>query len=178
MSQKVTEPSPTEVIVRVQDNGIGIAADQLPRIFDLFSQIDHSLEKSQGGLGIGLSLVKRLVEMHGGTIEARSEGSGQGAEFIVEKRFVTGQHSAALAESHWDEISAFICDGKVPSEMSTGAQHWLARDLGDNPSALWMVILAVIAGLAMLITWIPSVPLRTLALIAFAWIVAKVLTRV
>ena len=102
----------------------------------------------------------------------------QGAEFIVEKRFVTGQHSAALAESHWDEISAFICDGKVPSEMSTGAQHWFARDLGDHPSALWMVILAVVAGLALLITWIPSVPLRTLALIAFAWIVAKLLTRV
>ncbi len=62
---------------------IGIAADQLPRIFDLFSQVDRSLEKSQGGLGIGLSLVRRLVEMHGGTVEVHSEGSGKGSEFVV-----------------------------------------------------------------------------------------------
>ena len=72
-----------EVLVTVKDTGIGIAADQLPRIFEMFTQVDRSLEKSQGGLGIGLTLVKRLVEMHGGTVEARSEGPGKGSEFVV-----------------------------------------------------------------------------------------------
>jgi CheY-like chemotaxis protein len=55
----------------------------LPRIFEMFAQADRSLERSQGGLGIGLTLVRRLVEMHGGTIEARSEGIGKGSEFVV-----------------------------------------------------------------------------------------------
>lgn len=73
----------SEVVVSVKDTGIGIAAEQLPRIFEMFSQIDHSLEKSQGGLGIGLTLVRRLVEMHGGAVEARSEGPGRGSEFVV-----------------------------------------------------------------------------------------------
>ena len=73
----------SDVVVTVKDTGIGIAADQLPRIFELFTQVDHSLEKSQGGLGIGLTLVKRLVEMHGGRVEAKSEGPGKGSEFIV-----------------------------------------------------------------------------------------------
>ncbi len=72
-----------DVIVTVKDNGIGIAADQLPYIFEMFTQVDRSLEKSQGGLGIGLSLVKRLVEMHGGRVEAKSEGLGKGSEFVV-----------------------------------------------------------------------------------------------
>jgi CheY-like chemotaxis protein len=72
-----------DVVVSVKDTGIGIAADQLPWLFQMFSQVDSSLERSQGGLGIGLTLVKRLVEMHGGQIEVRSEGLGQGAEFVV-----------------------------------------------------------------------------------------------
>jgi signal transduction histidine kinase/CheY-like chemotaxis protein len=69
--------------LRVQDNGIGIAEDQLAEIFELFSQADKSLERSRSGLGIGLTLVKRLVEMHGGTVEARSAGAGQGSELTV-----------------------------------------------------------------------------------------------
>ncbi len=73
----------SDVVVSVRDTGIGIAADQLPRIFEMFSQVDRSLEKSQGGLGIGLTLVKRLVEMHGGSVEAHSEGPGKGSEFVV-----------------------------------------------------------------------------------------------
>lgn len=72
-----------EVVISVKDEGIGIAASQLPHIFEMFSQVDGSLERSQGGLGIGLTLVKRLVEMHGGRIEVHSPGLGQGAEFIV-----------------------------------------------------------------------------------------------
>jgi PAS domain S-box-containing protein len=72
-----------QAVIRVRDNGMGIAADQLPRIFDLFMQVDVSIERSVSGLGIGLSLVKSLVEMHGGTVEARSAGVGHGSEFVV-----------------------------------------------------------------------------------------------
>ena len=72
-----------EVVVTVKDNGAGIPQDKLDSIFDMFMQVDRTSERSQGGLGIGLTLVKRLTEMHGGSIEARSAGEGQGSEFIV-----------------------------------------------------------------------------------------------
>jgi len=70
-------------VVCVKDSGIGIPAEMLPRVFNLFTQVDRHLHRSQGGLGIGLTLVKRLVEMHAGSVEARSEGAGRGSEFIV-----------------------------------------------------------------------------------------------
>jgi PAS domain S-box-containing protein len=72
-----------EAVLRVKDTGIGIPPDLLPRVFDLFMQVDRSLEKSQGGLGVGLTIVKRLVEMHGGSVEAHSEGPGRGSEFVI-----------------------------------------------------------------------------------------------
>jgi PAS domain S-box-containing protein len=72
-----------EVVVAVADSGIGIAAEHLPRLFEMFAQVHTALERSQGGLGIGLSLVKGLVEMHGGRVEARSDGPGRGSEFLV-----------------------------------------------------------------------------------------------
>ena len=72
-----------DVLISVKDNGAGIPADKLDSIFDMFMQVDLSSERSQGGLGIGLTLVKRLIEMHGGKIEAQSAGEGQGSEFIV-----------------------------------------------------------------------------------------------
>ncbi len=71
------------VAIRVRDTGVGIPTEMLPKIFGMFTQVERTLEKSQGGLGIGLTLVKRLVEMHGGTVEARSDGPGLGSEFIV-----------------------------------------------------------------------------------------------
>jgi signal transduction histidine kinase/ActR/RegA family two-component response regulator len=71
------------VFIRVRDNGIGISPDLLPRVFDLFIQAERSPDRAQGGLGIGLSLVKNLIELHGGTVEARSNGPGNGSEFIV-----------------------------------------------------------------------------------------------
>jgi PAS domain S-box-containing protein len=77
------EPLNGEVAVSVRDNGVGIPAPMLPHVFEMFTQVDRSLERAQGGLGIGLSIVKRLVEMHGGTVAARSEGLGRGSEFVV-----------------------------------------------------------------------------------------------
>lgn len=77
------EPDAAGVAISVRDTGIGIPASQLGRVFELFSQVDDSADAARGGLGIGLSLVKRLVEMHGGTVTARSEGRGTGAEFVV-----------------------------------------------------------------------------------------------
>ena len=72
-----------EALVSVRDTGVGIDADALPYIFDMFTQIKRSSALAQGGLGIGLSLVKRLVELHEGTVECRSHGEGSGAEFVV-----------------------------------------------------------------------------------------------
>jgi PAS domain S-box-containing protein len=72
-----------EVMISVRDTGIGIAAEHLPHLFEMFSQVSPALERSQGGLGIGLSLVRALVELHRGRVEARSEGVGRGSEFIV-----------------------------------------------------------------------------------------------
>ena len=71
------------VSITVKDNGVGIPLVMLPKVFDIFIQVDQSLERSQGGLGIGLTLVKRLVELHDGTVHAFSQGSGRGCEFVV-----------------------------------------------------------------------------------------------
>ena len=79
----MAESHENEVVVRIRDDGMGIPSDQIPRVFELFMQVDHSLERSHGGLGIGLSLVKRLVEMHGGSVEAHSAGIGKGSEFVI-----------------------------------------------------------------------------------------------
>lgn len=71
------------VTIIVRDNGIGIPPGMLSKVFDMFTQADSSIEKTRGGLGVGLTLVKRLVEMHGGSVEARSAGVGQGSSFVV-----------------------------------------------------------------------------------------------
>jgi PAS domain S-box-containing protein len=71
------------VEIRVEDNGVGIPAEMLQKIFDLFTQVGRNMERSQGGLGIGLSLARKLVEMHGGSLSAQSPGPGQGSTFIV-----------------------------------------------------------------------------------------------
>ena len=73
----------SDVVVKVKDTGIGIPTDKLASVFEMFSQVQSALKRSQGGLGIGLTLVKRLVEMHGGTVGVTSEGSGKGCEFTV-----------------------------------------------------------------------------------------------
>jgi signal transduction histidine kinase/CheY-like chemotaxis protein len=72
-----------EAVLAVKDTGVGIPPDMLSAVFDLFIQVEHSIDRSQGGLGVGLTLVKRLVEMHGGSVKASSEGLGRGSEFVV-----------------------------------------------------------------------------------------------
>jgi len=78
-----------EVVVSVRDTGVGIAAEMLPHIFKMFTQVDRSKRQAQGGLGIGLTLVRTLVELHGGRVEARSDGLDQGSEFLVSLPLVT-----------------------------------------------------------------------------------------
>jgi signal transduction histidine kinase len=86
-------------VIRVSDNGMGIAAELLPRVFDMFIQADKTLERLHSGLGVGLALAKHLVELHGGTIEAKSAGPMQGSEFIVRLPAATGSAIAGPAES-------------------------------------------------------------------------------
>src|SRR5262249_11040283 len=73
----------TDAVLTVRDSGIGIAPDMLPRVFELFAQAERGPDRAPGGLGMGLTIVKRVVELHGGRVEARSDGVGRGAEFLV-----------------------------------------------------------------------------------------------
>jgi CheY-like chemotaxis protein len=86
-----------QAVLRVKDTGIGIPPDVLPRVCDMFMQVDPKLPRSQGGLGIGLTLVRRLTEMHGGALEAFSEGPGKGSEFVVRLPLPTDQPRADRA---------------------------------------------------------------------------------
>jgi PAS domain S-box-containing protein len=79
----IVQREANEAVIGVKDTGVGIPSHLLLKVFDMFMQVDRSLEKTQGGLGIGLTVVKRLVEMHGGKVEARSEGLGKGSEFLI-----------------------------------------------------------------------------------------------
>ena len=72
-----------QAVIRVRDSGMGIPAEMVPLIFEMFTQVDRNLGRSQGGLGIGLALVRSMVELHGGTVEASSDGPGKGSEFVV-----------------------------------------------------------------------------------------------
>lgn len=119
----------SHVVVKVKDTGIGIAADHMPRIFEMFAQVDHSLERSQGGLGIGLTLVKRLVEMHGGRVEARSEGLGKGAEFIVRLPII-------VEASGLSKVSE--TDGAVAPKSTL--RILIVDDLRDSANSLAMLL--------------------------------------
>jgi CheY-like chemotaxis protein len=82
-----------EVVMRIRDTGIGISPEMLPRVFEMFAQADTSLDRSAGGLGIGLALAKSLVEMHDGRIEAHSEGLGKGAQFVARFPLLRKDHT-------------------------------------------------------------------------------------
>lgn len=94
-----------EANVRVRDSGIGIPSDMLFTIFDMFMQIDTSLERRQSGLGLGLTLVKNLVELHGGTVQARSSGVGQGSEFIVRLPIMVEEVKQATVPASGEQTS-------------------------------------------------------------------------
>jgi len=119
----------SEVVVSVKDTGIGIAAGQLPRLFDLFSQVDRSSERSQGGLGIGLHLVKQLVDMHGGLVEARSEGLGKGSEFVVHLPI-------AVEEQHVPQNS----DDTIKADRPSRFRILVVDDNEDAASSLTLVL--------------------------------------
>ncbi|MEO8268940.1 MAG: PAS domain S-box protein [Aureliella sp.] len=114
-----------EVAVTVRDTGLGIPAESLPKIFQLFSQVDDNMERAQGGLGIGLNLVQRLVAMHDGSVEARSDGPGQGSEFTVRlpvpkllQQAAPVQHEDSLAVTAQRRI--LVVDDNRDSAMSLG----------------------------------------------------------
>ena len=100
-----------QVVLSVRDNGIGIAPETLPHVFELFVQADHTTSKSQGGLGIGLTLAKNLTEMHGGTIEAHSAGSGMGCEFIVRLPLLP-RSTELTKESDQDPVTRAAATGR------------------------------------------------------------------
>jgi PAS domain S-box-containing protein len=129
-----------EVLVSVRDDGAGIPPDKIDSIFDMFMQVDRSSDRSQSGLGIGLTLVKRLVEMHGGSIEARSAGEGQGSEFVVQLPMidnppVVSSRVSDVAAEPASQRRILIVDDNVDSADSlamlleiTGNQTYLAHD--------------------------------------------------
>jgi len=99
-----------EAVVSVQDSGIGISDEMLPRVFDMFAQVDRTLERSQGGLGIGLALVRKLVELHGGSVRAYSDGDGQGSRFVVRLPLLaTAPDAAASAQPKAEAVDDGAC---------------------------------------------------------------------
>ncbi len=116
-----------ECVLRVRDNGVGISPTLLPRIFDLFTQAERSLDRSQGGLGIGLALVQRLTELHGGTVEVQSV-LGHGSEFIVrlplhsdERRVTNGEVNGSLESHHaplHPQLRVLVVDDNVDTVLS------------------------------------------------------------
>lgn len=100
------EQQGSDVLVTVKDDGAGIAPDQLDSVFEMFMQVDSSQECAQGGLGIGLALVRRLVKLHGGTVEARSEGLGRGSEFLVRLPLILKAPAARAARPADDPAAA------------------------------------------------------------------------
>ena len=114
----IVEAQPERLVVRVRDNGSGIAPEMLGKVFSLFTQVTHPAERTQGGLGIGLSLVEGLARLHGGSVEARSEGLDKGSEFIV---YLPRWHTPA------DEVTP---DSPQPCAR---------RDKGDGPRRVLIV---------------------------------------
>jgi PAS domain S-box-containing protein len=112
-----------DVIVRVRDTGIGIPPEKLAGVFEMFSQVDSALERSEGGLGIGLTIVKRLVDMHEGSVEARSAGVGKGSEFIVRLPIATSISLESAAPPRPEQIPTptrkiLVVDDNVDSAVS------------------------------------------------------------
>jgi CheY-like chemotaxis protein len=121
------EREENKAVFRIRDTGAGIAPDMLPRIFEPFIQADQSLDRSQGGLGIGLTLARRLVEMHGGTIEAHSAGLGQGSEFNVRLPAI-------------EAVKTVAPSGKSSSDRGTHCRVLVVDDNVDAAESLAMLV--------------------------------------
>jgi signal transduction histidine kinase len=135
-----------EVVISVRDTGIGLAPEELPVVFDMFMQVDRSTNRSQGGLGIGLTLVKNLIELHGGTIMASSSGRGQGSEFTVRLPInpaappATRESTSGAAAANLRQRRVLVVDDNLDAAASLGM---LLKFLGtevqvanDGPAAL------------------------------------------
>jgi len=121
----------SEVVVSVKDTGIGIAPDRLSNIFELFTQVDQSQERSHGGLGIGLTLVQQLVGLHGGSVRAYSEGAGQGSEFVVRLPIIA-ERSA--------EVHAELADAAANRSAPSGWRILVVDDNEDSASSLSLLL--------------------------------------
>ena len=138
------------MVLSVEDSGMGIDADMLPRVFEMFTQEQQALDRSQGGLGLGLAIVRSLVKLHGGTVEAASRGRGQGALFTVRLPRLAGQPSeaappaanvfAASSRASGRRI-LIVDDNQDAAEMLAevlGAVGYETRVALDGPAALEM----------------------------------------
>lgn len=125
------EQSGHEAVIRVRDNGIGIPPAMLPRIFDMFAQVETALGRSQGGLGIGLTLVKSLVEMHGGKVEAHSAGPDRGSEFIIRLPMATTNLGSARPKRR---------DTDVPNRPRQARRILVVDDNVDGAQSLGLVL--------------------------------------
>jgi PAS domain S-box-containing protein len=121
----------SSVVVSVTDSGIGIAAEQLPHVFEMFGQVESALARSQGGLGIGLSLARGLIEMHGGGITAYSEGVGRGSEFTVRLPLL-GHPNRDVAAEPSEPLAA--------SPSAQARRILIADDLRDSADSLAMLL--------------------------------------
>jgi PAS domain S-box-containing protein len=132
----------SEAVLRVRDNGVGIAPDLLPRIFDLFTQGHRSLDRSQGGLGVGLTIVKAIVELHGGRVSASSPGRDLGSEFTVRLPLVVPAGVSARPESAESDPSrrVLIVDDNSDAAESLALlfdlQGYSVRSTGDGTAAV------------------------------------------
>jgi CheY-like chemotaxis protein len=120
-----------EIVVRVTDTGVGIPTEKLPRLFEMFFQVDGSLGRARGGLGIGLSLVRRLVELHGGTVKAYRAGRGKGSEFTVRLPILTEEPKAQ---------SAHGSAGVTVAKAETARRILVVDDAPDSADALARVL--------------------------------------
>lgn len=145
-----------QVAASVRDTGVGIPTDMLPRVFDMFTQVERNTDRAQGGLGIGLTLVKRLVEMHGGTVTAASGGSGAGSEFVVRVPLRNEQVAHGVAAG-------------APVDLRQGMRVLVADDNRDAATSMAELLLLLgadvrvvfggIEALAAVREWIPDVAL-------------------
>jgi signal transduction histidine kinase len=127
-----------EALVRVSDSGVGIPPERVDDVFDLFVQVDTSLERTQGGLGIGLTLVRRLVQMHGGSVRAFSDGIGQGSRFEIRLPLAATAAASAGADTTTVDIAKEIAGANAPA---AGRRILIVDDNRDAANMLAQLLL-------------------------------------